>query len=256
MPDTLSVVVDASRLRVVELGTTGAEEVSRVSASVALEAGDGIPTVPVGTEDRLNVIPNSAVLVRVLLALLGILAVAVNDGCCDEVHVKFVPSPGLENISVSLAGTCIPELFDIIVAVTAAEAQDSVETTAAPVRELNKEKATVLKFSAGDWTLEIYTVEKVVVIVPEAVGAIEVVCVALLVNEGRDVSMLLDLVNVSDAENDEPLLDDVMVGEAYVEVEFSDVELGPAVSEVCIAALANEVVEVEANGVGCCDGTV
>lgn len=127
-------MVDASRLTVVELGTTGAEEVSRVSASVALEAGDGIPTVPVGTEDRLNVIPNSAVLVRVLLALLGILAVAVNDGCCDEVHVEFVPSPDLEDISVSLAGTCLPELFDIVVAVTAAEAQDSVETTAAPVR--------------------------------------------------------------------------------------------------------------------------
>lgn len=87
MPDTLSTAVDANRPTVVELGATGAEEVSRVSTSVALEVGDGFPPVPAGTEDRLNVIPNSAVLVRVLLALLGIPAVAVSGGCCDDIHV-------------------------------------------------------------------------------------------------------------------------------------------------------------------------
>jgi hypothetical protein len=89
-----------------------------------------------------------------------------------------------------------------------------------------------------------YTVEKVAVIVPEVVGRTDVICVPFVLSaEGRGVSLLLGFVN-----NPEEITD-----EALLEENRSDVELEPAVSEVGIATLAEEVVEGNAIDVECWD---
>lgn len=71
--------------------------------------------------------PSSAVLVPVLLALLGILAMAVKDGCSGEIQLEFAPGWSLlEDRSVSLAGIRVPEPCAVLVAATALELRASV----------------------------------------------------------------------------------------------------------------------------------
>lgn len=66
--------------------------------------------------------PNSAVLVLVLLRLPGKPAVVVNDGRSGDVQVEFAPEPSLvEDVSDSLAGICVTEPCEVIVAVIALE---------------------------------------------------------------------------------------------------------------------------------------
>lgn len=97
-----------------------------------------------------------------------------------------------------------------------------------------------------------YTVEKVAVIVPEVVGRTDVICVPFVLSaEGRGVSLLLGFVNNPEEITDEALLKDIVVTVAFVEENRSDVELEPAVSEVGIATLAEEVVEGDAIDVEC-----
>jgi hypothetical protein len=99
-----------------------------------------------------------------------------------------------------------------------------------------------------------YTVEKVAVIVPEVVGRTDVICVPFVLSaEGRGVSLLLGFVNNPEEITDEALLEDIVVTVAFVEENRSDVELEPAVSEVGIATLAEEVVEGNAIDVECWD---
>jgi hypothetical protein len=199
--------------------------------------------------------PSSAVLVPVLLALLEILAVAVKDGCSGEIQLEFAPGWSLlEDRSVSLAGIRVPEPCAVLVAATALELRASVWPTVAPVTWLNNEKATVLRSRVDDRALEMYTVEKVAVIVPEVVGRTDVICVPFVLSaEGRGVSLLLGFVNNPEEITDEALLEDIVVTVAFVEENRSDVELEPAVSEVGIATLAEEVVEGNAIDVECWD---
>lgn len=68
--------------------------------------------------------------------------------------------------------------------------------------------------------------EKVAVTVPEVEGRVGIACALLvLIDKGKVMLSLLDLVEVSDGTNDEILLEDVVIIEAYVEVEVSDVKL-------------------------------
>ena len=167
-------VVEATRPAVVELTTSYTEEVCRVSACVALRLGT-VPTLaPVGSAERLKVTPDSAVLIVVLLRRLGKPAVAVNDGCTGNDEVEFAPEPSLvDGTSDSLAGTCVPGVCKGIVVDIAPEVRTAVRFTAAPVTELNRENATVLKSSTLDLTLETYTVEKVAVTISEVMGTLE-----------------------------------------------------------------------------------
>lgn len=75
----MSVRIEVRRVAVLELVATGAEEVSRVSVCVASDVRTVSPVVPVGTADRLKVMPNSDVLVLVLLVLPEMPIVAVTD---------------------------------------------------------------------------------------------------------------------------------------------------------------------------------
>lgn len=90
--------------------------------------------------------------------------------------------------------------------------------------------------------------------VPEMVGTIKVACEPLvLIDKGRVVLSLVDLVIVLAGTNEDTVIDDVVTTEACIEVEVPDMKLEPVVSEVGIVALAERVVDGEANVVYLCD---
>ena len=75
--------------------------------------------------------------------------------------------------------------------------------------------------------------------VPEMVGTVRMACVPLvLIDKGRVVLSLVDLVIVSAGTDEDTLIDNEVTMEACVEVEAVDMKLGPVVSEVGIVALA------------------
>lgn len=104
-------VVGANKTAVVELAATGTEEVCRVSACVALEVGHAPTVIPVGSAERLKVMPAPDVLVIVMLMLTGGLNVTFRDDCCfSDIQIALTPvATLLEDISVSLAGMRVPE---------------------------------------------------------------------------------------------------------------------------------------------------
>lgn len=168
MLNVLSDVADAIKPAVVELVALYIEDVCRVSARVPLSVGTTLALEPVGSADRLKVIPSSLVLIVLLIAP-GSLTVLVNDDCIGDHHVEFAPLPILEDgVTVSLAGTCVADTVDVRIFVL---------FIAASVTELNNENATVLRSAVLDPMLEMYTVEKVAVTMPDVKGLLYSVCV-------------------------------------------------------------------------------
>lgn len=120
--------------------------------------------------------------------------------------------------------------------------------------EPSKEKATVLKSSTDDPALEMYTVEKVAVIVPELVEKLSTGCVSFFwVDEGEGVAMKLMVVDTPDKETIEVSVIDREAEKACVEGLVAVMKLGSAVSEVGIAPLVEDDVEEYATDVGCCN---
>lgn len=120
--------------------------------------------------------------------------------------------------------------------------------------ELSRENATVLKSSENDLALETYTVEKVAVIVPEAIGKLDIVWVPFdRPDEGRGVSIVLMLVNAPEEANDEIPLNVAVANKLCAEDKVVVVKLGPALSEVGIAPFVEVVIGGAAIDVGCCD---
>lgn len=66
----------------------------------------------VGRAERLKVMPSSVVLVAVLLRLPGEPTGVDSDASIGDDQVEFAPSPNLaDDVSVSLAGTSVPDTF-------------------------------------------------------------------------------------------------------------------------------------------------
>ncbi len=109
----------------------------------------------VGSAERLNVMSGTAMLVDVLLKLPGRPAVAVSDGCSCDDQVEFVDTLILAvDASVSLAGIWVPEVSKGLVLNPPLDVRMCVWLAAAPVTELKKENATVLKSGALNLMLE------------------------------------------------------------------------------------------------------
>jgi hypothetical protein len=107
----VSGVVEVTMPAVVELTALCIEEVCRVSACVALTL-EAVPVItPVGSADRLKLMPMFVVLEVVPLNRLEESVMAVDDGCAGNDQVKLVPEPSLlDGIRDSLAGTCVPDV--------------------------------------------------------------------------------------------------------------------------------------------------
>lgn len=152
-PEPLAEVAEAITPAMVELAAASTDEVCGASACVAL----AVPVlILVSIAERLNVIPNSALPVVVLLSRPGKPVVVAKDGRIDDVHVEFAPeTSGLDDLRGSLAGTCWLKVFESVVDDCALVVLTLVSFTAKPVTELNRENATVLRSSTLVRTLEI-----------------------------------------------------------------------------------------------------
>jgi len=105
-------VAEAMKPEVVELTALCNEEVCRVSACVSLSRETMLLLASVASAERLKVMPSSVVLVAVLLRLPGEPTGVDSDGSIGEDQVEFAPSPNLvDDVSVSLAGTSVPDTF-------------------------------------------------------------------------------------------------------------------------------------------------
>lgn len=109
--DALSTVVEAMTPAEVELAILCIEVVCKLSASVTFRLVETLVPTPVGTTDRLKVIPSSAELVLVLLRSPGRSVVAAIEDCIGMDKVEFAPRPSWEDdASDSLAGTRMPDV--------------------------------------------------------------------------------------------------------------------------------------------------
>lgn len=191
----------------VELTALCLEEVSRVSACVPLTLGIILELAPVGSAGRLNVIPGSLILVDVALTLPDKPVVTVTDGCIGEDHVELIPIPSLDDeMSVSLAGTPVLDGFKDSVVGIVLDVWAPVPLTAASVTVLSSEKEMVLRSSAFDLELEMYTVEKVAVTMPEVIGVLGCVYVPFdtAVESGGIATELVAVDNPKEVEPEDP----------------------------------------------------
>lgn len=155
----------------VELAALCMEEVCRVSA-VSLSHGTVLVLAPVGSAERLKVIPSSVGLVEVPLRPTDKPIEVDGDGCIGDDQVEFAPAPNfVDDVNVSLAGICEPGTFEDKVADMTLDVRMLVWLTAASVTVVSSENATVLMSIMLDLMLETYTVENVAVTIP---GAIDV----------------------------------------------------------------------------------
>jgi hypothetical protein len=254
--EALSTVVEAMTPAEVELVTLCMEVVCKLSASVAFRLGEILVPTPVGITDRLKVIPSSAELVLVLLRPPGRPVVAAIEDCIGVDRVEFAPGPSSEDdASDSLAGTRIPDVAEDIPNDVVSEVWIAVWFTAAPVTELSKENATVLKSITLDLALEIYTVENVAVTVPDAMGALGLIWVLPgITDDIKDVPFRLVGINAPvEAKEETPGSVGVAI-EVGTREDMPDTE--PVDSEAGIGPFEEVLDSGDGTEVGFTDGTI
>ena len=113
MLDTLLEVVEGME-PAVELPALWIKEVCITPPCVALTLVIVSVLTPVGSTERLNVIPNAAVLEVVPLTQTGKPALGLTDGCIGDNLFEFAPKPSLlDGRRDSLAGIHISDLVEV-----------------------------------------------------------------------------------------------------------------------------------------------
>lgn len=98
----------------VELATSWIKEVCIAPACVALTPAAVSVPIPVGSAERVNVMPNAAVLEVVPLAQTGRPTLGLTDGCIGDDQVVFVSKPSLlDDRRDSLTGIRVSDLVEV-----------------------------------------------------------------------------------------------------------------------------------------------